>query len=509
MIRSLLLAVGLFAHLSAAETLLVPEQYPTIQAAVNAAIDGDEILISPGTYTSSGNEVVSLTNKQLTLRSLGSAEETILDGESQRRVIHIGGGNQGCTIEGLTITNGFTGGNANDGGGLFIGQSSQVTCMNCIFSENFARASGGAIGSGGGGGSPITALLTNCLFVSNSSGYGQPNYGSGGAIWGIQNLVANQCYFQNNTSDNGGALGVGLDATLDSCTFEQNFARQMGGGLLIQNGQDIGDVSITNCQFLNNECEGGRDGGGSWCNGDASFSNCYYEGNSAYEGSGAYNWKGAPSYTNCIFSGNYGTAIWNGDGGSAYAYPTIESCIIRNNLQGGWSGGGIFTFAGAPDIRNTIISNNAGPGLRVIYSGQSILNNTTVCGNTTQIEGAWTGTGNTIADICDDDADGVDNNSDNCPLYNPDQQDCNNNGVGDVCDLESGGEDLNQNQVLDECECIADVVPNGTVGFDDLLSVTSTWGDCSEPCPTDFIKDGTVSFTEVLYILNAWGPCSG
>ena len=37
MIRSMLLAVGLLSHLSAAETLLVPEQYPTIQAAIDNA----------------------------------------------------------------------------------------------------------------------------------------------------------------------------------------------------------------------------------------------------------------------------------------------------------------------------------------------------------------------------------------------------------------------------------------------------------------------------------------
>ena len=61
----------------------------------------------------------------------------------------------------------------------------------------------------------------------------------------------------------------------------------------------------------------------------------------------------------------------------------------------------------------------------------------------------------------------------------------------------------------DDCECIGDVVQNGNVGFEDILAVINTWGECSELCPTDFIKDGTVGFAEVLYILNAWGPCSG
>ena len=34
--------------------------------------------------------------------------------------------------------------------------------------------------------------------------------------------------------------------------------------------------------------------------------------------------------------------------------------------------------------------------------------------------------------------DGVPNDMDNCYLFNPDQADCNGNGVGDVCDIEDG-----------------------------------------------------------------------
>ena len=40
--------------------------------------------------------------------------------------------------------------------------------------------------------------------------------------------------------------------------------------------------------------------------------------------------------------------------------------------------------------------------------------------------------------IVDTDGDGVSDSQDNCYLYNPDQADCNDNGVGDVCDLADG-----------------------------------------------------------------------
>ena len=52
--------VGLFAHLSAAETLLVTEQYPTIQSAIDSSQNGDEISVGAG-----HEEVYISGNKEL------------------------------------------------------------------------------------------------------------------------------------------------------------------------------------------------------------------------------------------------------------------------------------------------------------------------------------------------------------------------------------------------------------------------------------------------------------
>ena len=67
-----------------AATRLVPSQYLTIQAAVNAAVPGDLILISPGIY----KENITITNKSITLASLfhttgdtSYVRQTVLDGK--------------------------------------------------------------------------------------------------------------------------------------------------------------------------------------------------------------------------------------------------------------------------------------------------------------------------------------------------------------------------------------------------------------------------------------------
>ncbi len=57
-----------------------------------------------------------------------------------------------------------------------------------------------------------------------------------------------------------------------------------------------------------------------------------------------------------------------------------------------------------------------------------------------------------VADV-DLDADGVIDCHDNCPsIPNPGQEDCDHNGVGDVCDLAAGAPDCNGNGILDTCD---------------------------------------------------------
>ena len=82
MIRSMLLAVGLLSHLSAAETLLVPEQYPTIQAAINNANYGDAIDVGPGSYDGFSLNASQGAPRSIAIRSREGASKTVIEGNS-------------------------------------------------------------------------------------------------------------------------------------------------------------------------------------------------------------------------------------------------------------------------------------------------------------------------------------------------------------------------------------------------------------------------------------------
>lgn len=105
MIRLLLLAAILCGSATAQDVLRVPsDEYPTIQSAVDAASDGDTVLVAAGRYV----ENISITNKSITLKSIHGPRMTILDGASKKSVIFYRAGEPGkyFTLEGFTVING-------------------------------------------------------------------------------------------------------------------------------------------------------------------------------------------------------------------------------------------------------------------------------------------------------------------------------------------------------------------------------------------------------------------
>ena len=101
----LLVAVSSIAQ--AQRTIHVPQDQPTIQAGINAAADGDTVLVAPGTYA----ENLQIQNKTIVVESAQGAGQTIIDGGGQQNVtvsISEPTGHS-ATVDGFTIQNGAGG----------------------------------------------------------------------------------------------------------------------------------------------------------------------------------------------------------------------------------------------------------------------------------------------------------------------------------------------------------------------------------------------------------------
>jgi hypothetical protein len=112
----MLFATALISSSAVAATRQVPSQYATIQAAVNAAVNGDVVLIAPGTYT----EQPTLSGKAITVAShfhttgkRSYIDQTIVDGGGGAYVFRVEPSVQVATIVGLTIRHASDGISAN------------------------------------------------------------------------------------------------------------------------------------------------------------------------------------------------------------------------------------------------------------------------------------------------------------------------------------------------------------------------------------------------------------
>lgn len=167
-------------------TLLVPDQYSTIQAAINASSNGDTVLVASGTYSGGGNFNLDFGGRAIVVMSDdGPANTTIDCGSLGRGFYFHASETSSSVVEGFTIVNGSMA----YGGGINISAASP-TISHCILYDNSAA------GSYGGGiyissGSPD---IVNCSIVMNTSKYG-------GAIYSTNSDPnINSCIVVSNTA---------------------------------------------------------------------------------------------------------------------------------------------------------------------------------------------------------------------------------------------------------------------------------------------------------------------
>jgi hypothetical protein len=375
-----LIAIVLFGSVDLANGTMITvgpgaeNDHETIQAGIDAAVDGDTVQVAPGQYVIS--EPITFLGKAIIVESKAGPEETTIrmgtPTDTNRACVIIFENNE--TAE--SILNGFTvtGGKgiynpsvkATGGGGILFSASSGVI-NNCVIVQNSADAGGGVASSAGS-----LATVSNCTISENSvTIIGGGVY----SVWGSSMNLINCTIRENTAIKSGGGVGCWLNAsiTMTDCIVTENSATGVilheagyGGGL---NAGDGSEITLINCNFENNSA--GIGGGGIMLGGiPCTITGCVISNNSAgwWAGGLGCEYEGMLlSLKNCVISHN---TAEKGGGGVACALGatmTISNCTICDNSGGStWGGGGVGCWQGTATVSNSIIWSNTSPKGREI-----------------------------------------------------------------------------------------------------------------------------------------------
>lgn len=305
----------------AATYLIEPDgsgDFPTIQAAVDAAAGGDIIELADGTFTGPGNRDIEISGLNITIRSAS--------GNPAACTIYVSGGPgemrrgffiEDCTtaLEGITIKGGYQ----SDGGAIYLTQGAPII-SHCVIYGNDATEDGGGIYAleltGG--------TIGYCTFLSNRSG------GAGGGLYcdACMNLDVGQCEFDGNESDSDGGAAALLDSEVGfyGGLLTENTAASQGGGVCASGGSDVTFNSVL--LQHNHAAQGGALAATEQTTGELEL---------------------------C-------TLIWNSAaqlGGALYASETAQLAVLRSTFCAGSApqGGGLYvTHAALATLERTIIA---------------------------------------------------------------------------------------------------------------------------------------------------------
>ena len=189
--------------------LLVPSQYETIQAAINASADGDTVTVAPGTYF----ENIDFGSKRIVVRSEQGRDVTTIEGAPTGSTLRVIGSSHTATtgLEGFTIRGGaWTGGSCSIRGSAIAVAQASPRIAHCRVTHD----SSAAVVTSTSGAAP---LFEECEFV------GQVEFDHQ-MVHSVctSSPTFRMCRFVNVTGPAGGAVGglfqhLGGTMTFDGC----------------------------------------------------------------------------------------------------------------------------------------------------------------------------------------------------------------------------------------------------------------------------------------------------
>ncbi len=372
-----------------ADFLIVPFDYETIQEAIDAAENGNTVLVRPGTY----NENIDFSGKQITVGSLFMTSQdeqyianTIIDGGGNGSVATFANEETDqAVLTGFTIRNG----SSNEGAGIRC-LNSTPTLLHLVITEN----QGYGVSLNGS-----DASMNNCTISCNSNRgiYAaecsptisdvavQGNQGGGMAL-NQSEAVLSSVEITENTSgeeDGGGIILINSPASLTNVTVSNNSTEAQGGGMVLNGSHAV----LSNVTVSGNGA--GDNGGGVILNeSDAELSEVVVSGNSSDENGGGI----LIIQSNAVLIDvTVSESTVEGNGAGLYigqSNPTLAGVTITFNEAWG-DGGGVYMGASdeayAPEMENVFITNNSadnGGGIFCCGPAQPVLTKSVIAGNT-------------------------------------------------------------------------------------------------------------------------------
>jgi len=369
----------------------VPEDQPTIQAGINAAKDGDIVLVDDGTYYENINfkgKAITVASRYFTDGDTSHIANTIIDGsrpshpDSGSVVYFVSGEDTTSFLYGFTITNGT----GTIGTGLtfdnrfFIGRVGGGVCCyksgaSILFNHIINNSAIGTQDEAGGGISAYPDDYRDVFYV---------------IIKG--NRILNNTVVGGSTAS-GGGIGMFCDGKVINNTIAFNSCEAKtywacGGG--VQCVSDPNDATPTEVEFLNNTIVN---------NSSTTINDAAYGGGLFIRHTATHMWNNQICHNEIKAGGTFeafgaGLTIWSVDGKTILDANRIN----HNSVSGGTGKGGGLSLGhdASPLLTNNIISDNTarssigwGGGIYIDEESYAIVINNTITDNVALFGGGF------------------------------------------------------------------------------------------------------------------------